>query len=96
MIESLLLLVWRHLLFYANDRRGETVRPGDLSVSMLSEGSRLGANGAKSLEKVAAGMRGVLERVDENVPSELKKMGDAYFGMLVRRLNELTAGLTGA
>ena len=66
MIESLLLLAWRHLLFFANDARGNTVRPNTISLSLIGsqlEGSRLGVNAARSLERIAAGLRGVLERL---------------------------------
>ena len=80
MIESILLLVWRHLLFYANNGRGtgELVRPDALSAS-FGPGHRMngsmidgGLNGSmyakgamKSLEKAAAMLKGVLERLTE-------------------------------
>ncbi|WWC85669.1 uncharacterized protein L201_000535 [Kwoniella dendrophila CBS 6074] len=116
MIESLLLLIWRHLLFYANDARGslEPVRPNNLSASLGSfvnshaqlEASRSGASTIKMLERVAASLKGTLIRLDDmEVNLELRRLatasisnkgGDAYYGMLVRRLKELTAGLSGS
>ena len=131
MIESILLLVWRHLLFYANNGRGssEVVGPDALSASFgpgagmngsINDGGLNGsmyAKGAmKSLEKAAEVLKGVLERLTEmDIVSVIPKLGwhcalvadstlqqpdlragksDAYFGMLTRRLGELTAGLT--
>ncbi|WVQ79550.1 hypothetical protein IAT38_001649 [Cryptococcus sp. DSM 104549] len=112
MIESLLLLIWRHLLFYANDSRGslEPVRPDNLSASLGSfmasqanmEASRSSAGTMRMLERVAASLKGTLERLDDlDVSIDLRSAntggnGDAYYGMLVRRLKELTAGLSGA
>ncbi|KAK6905036.1 hypothetical protein I203_105855 [Kwoniella mangroviensis CBS 8507] len=115
MIESLLLLIWRHLLFYANDVRGaiEPVRPNNLSASLGSfvssqaqlEASRSGAGTMRMLERVAASLKGTLVRLDDmEVNLELRRLAtttsskgnDAYYGMLVRRLKELTAGLTGS
>ncbi|KAK4687817.1 hypothetical protein P7C73_g2307, partial [Tremellales sp. Uapishka_1] len=98
MVESLLLLIWRHLLYYANDARDgkETIRPDNISVGM----SVHGGNG-RVLERVAAGLKGVLERLQNvDLPEDLSTSRnggkeDAYYGMLVRRLKELTAGLTG-
>ncbi|EIW73176.1 hypothetical protein M231_07444 [Tremella mesenterica] len=106
-IESLLLLVWRHLLYYANDARGapEQVRPDNLSLSLGSFAGQMnssvgGAATGRVLERVAGTLRGTLERLDYvEVHSDLVRgktgRGDAYFGMLVRRLRELTAGLLG-
>lgn len=73
MIESVLLLVWRHLLFYANDARGsqEPVRPGDLAASLGAfstsqlDLSRSKAGTIRVLERVAGGLRGTLERLDD-------------------------------
>ncbi|ORY22986.1 nucleoporin Nup186/Nup192/Nup205 [Naematelia encephala] len=104
MIESLLLLAWRHLLYYANDTRGPTaaVRPDNISLSLTSfSASQLDAStrasGQRNLEKVAAALKGVLERLDEvDVSSELRQRGgDSHHGMLVRRLRELSSGLIG-
>ncbi|WVW81644.1 hypothetical protein I302_103639 [Kwoniella bestiolae CBS 10118] len=114
MIESLLLLIWRHLLFYANDARGalEPVRPNNLSASLGTfvssqaqlEASRSGAGTVRMLERVAGSLKGTLVRLDDmEVNLELRRLAtsssgkgnDAYYGMLVRRLKELTAGLTG-
>lgn len=131
MIESLLLLIWRHLLFYANDVRGSLapIRPENLSPSLSAfamsqqaqmEASRSNAGTMKMLERVAAGLRGTLIRLDDmEVVSlsfgsvrillmyimqnlELRRLatgggarGDAYYGMLVRRLKEIVAGLVG-
>ncbi|WWC66972.1 uncharacterized protein I206_100879 [Kwoniella pini CBS 10737] len=114
MIESLLLLIWRHLLFYANDARGhiEPVRPNNLSASLGSfvssraqmEASRSGAGTIRMLEKVSASLKGTLIRLDDmEVNLKLRQLAtstsrgnDAYYGMLVRRLKELVAGLLGA
>ena len=69
MIESIMLLLWRHLLFYANDVRGpgEAVRPDNLSLSLapqsVLDNSRSAVGAMRSLEKVAAMLRGVLQRV---------------------------------
>lgn len=114
MIESLLLLIWRHLLFYANDVRGSLapIRPENLSPSLSAfamsqqaqmEASRSNAGTMKMLERVAAGLRGTLIRLDDmEVNLELRRLatgggarGDAYYGMLVRRLKEIVAGLVG-
>lgn len=80
MIEALLLLLWRHLLYYTSD---SAVQPSTLSLN-FSVGVSSTAN-VKGLQKVAASLRGVLERLDDE--------GDAYSSMLVRRLRELCAGL---
>jgi hypothetical protein len=73
MIESILLLIWRHLLFYANDARGaqEHVRPGDLAASLGAfsssqvDASRSKAGTVRVLERIAGGLRGSLERLDD-------------------------------
>nr|XP_031859912.1 uncharacterized protein CI109_004761 [Kwoniella shandongensis]KAA5526984.1 hypothetical protein CI109_004761 [Kwoniella shandongensis] len=110
MIESLLLLIWRHLLFYHNDARGglEPVRPNNLSLSLGSfassqaqlEASRSGAGTIRILERVAAALKGTLVRLDDmEVNLELRRLAtksDAYYSMLVRRLKEFTAGICGA
>ncbi|WVQ93947.1 hypothetical protein IAU59_001025 [Kwoniella sp. CBS 9459] len=113
MIESLLLLIWRHLLFYANDARGnllDPVRPNNLSASLGTfatsqaqlEASRSGAGTIRMLERVAGSLKGTLVRLDDmEVNLELRRSamsarGDAYYSMLVRRLKELTAGLSGS
>ncbi|KAL7420503.1 hypothetical protein Q5752_004453 [Cryptotrichosporon argae] len=109
MIESLLLLIWRHLLFYANDVRGarEPVRPDSLSLSLGADLGKSGTAGAgagagmhvsavRALERTAAALRAVLARADDlELSDELGRKPDAYYGMLVRRLKELCAGLTG-
>jgi nuclear pore complex protein Nup205 len=70
MIESVLLLVWRHLLFYARGAQ-EHVRPGDLAASLGAfSGSQLDASRSKAgtirvLERIAGGLRGTLERLDD-------------------------------
>ncbi|ORX34973.1 nucleoporin Nup186/Nup192/Nup205 [Kockovaella imperatae] len=107
MIESILLLLWRHLLFYANDARSTTdaVRADNLAISLSGsltsglEGSRLAQGMIQSLVRSAASLRGVLDRLSEiDVQPELRKgkSEDAYFGMLMRRLKELTSGLMAA
>ncbi|WVR03296.1 hypothetical protein IAU60_000287 [Kwoniella sp. DSM 27419] len=113
MIESLLALVWRHMLFYANDARGNTqdhVKPNNLSASLASfgtsqaqlEASRSSAGTIRMLERVSGALKGTLVRLDDmEVSHELRRLatgakGDAYHGMLVRRLKELTAGLLGS
>lgn len=82
MIESVLLLVWRHLLFYANDARGaqEHVRPGDLAASLGAfSSSQLDASRSKVgtirvLERIAGGLRGTLEQLDDvDVVSTIQK-----------------------
>ncbi|WRT63517.1 uncharacterized protein IL334_000422 [Kwoniella shivajii] len=118
MIESLLLLIWRHLFFYANDARGssEPFKPNNLSASLgLSKGSfvnsqaqleasRSSVGTMRMLERVSASLKGTLVRLDDmEVNLELRRLattstltssgGDAYYGMLVRRLKELIAGL---
>ncbi|KAK8844631.1 hypothetical protein IAR55_006478 [Kwoniella newhampshirensis] len=108
MIESLLLLVWRHLLFYHNEsRRGlEPIRPTNLSLSLNSfsssqaqlVASRSGAGTLKILEKVSAALKGTLVRLDDmEVNLELRRLAtksDAYYSMLVRRLKEFTSGVS--
>lgn len=119
MVESLLLLLWRHLLYYANDARGalNPVKPNTLSLSSgvfassQSEMSR-GSNSLKLLERIAANLRGSLDRLedvdvvgdlyldfaatDKLQHTELRRKGsESYYAMLIRRLGELTAGLTG-
>lgn len=120
MIEALLLLLWRHLLFYAGDARDESFRPDKLSASLNSVStSRASPGTAKVLERVAASLRGTLERIEDSdtvsnricgpqasllmrgqQPDGLHGVpgagiGKAYRRMLLRRLGELTAGLTG-
>jgi nuclear pore complex protein Nup205 len=118
MIESLLLLIWRHLLFYANDANPDPIRPDNLSISLaggsLADASRLSSGQRRPLRNVAADLRGTLERLkdikevscmvwtiakgSEQQPDDLRRGGernDAYYSMLLRRLNELTAGLSG-
>ena len=78
MVESILLLLWRHLLFYANDARSsnDAVRPDNLALSLNGgmsgsvgggglEGSRLAQGLIASLIKSAASLRGVLDRITE-------------------------------
>nr|XP_018266519.1 nuclear pore complex protein Nup205 [Kwoniella dejecticola CBS 10117]OBR88677.1 nuclear pore complex protein Nup205 [Kwoniella dejecticola CBS 10117] len=85
MIESLLLLIWRHLLFYANDARGhiEPVRPNNLSASLGSfissqaqmEASRSGAGTIRMLERVSASLKGTLIRLDDmEINLELRRL----------------------
>ena len=109
-IESLLLLIWRHLLYYANDARNgqEPVRADTLSSSLGTftasqlEGAKSisGVATGRLLERVAGALRGTLERMDaldvhpDLVPSK-KGQGQQYYQMLVRRMKELTAGLLG-
>ncbi|KAL1406935.1 hypothetical protein Q8F55_006347 [Vanrija albida] len=104
MIESLLLLLWRHLLFYANDAgagsdASGTVRPTTMSLSFSTAGAATAGPGAaslKSLERVAASLRGVLDRLDDvDATIGQGRKEDAYHAMLVRRLRELCAGLSG-
>ncbi|WVN87077.1 uncharacterized protein L203_102253 [Cryptococcus depauperatus CBS 7841] len=120
MIETLLLLIWRHLLFYAGDVRSNLAYPqpvdlsNSLSLSMKGvdssrlgngkydmEASKSGTGLLKVLERVATSLRstlGILDDMETNL--ELQKMllafkGDAYYGMLLRRLKELIGGLVG-
>lgn len=91
MIESLLLLLWRHLLFYTSDA-GAAAQPSTLSLNFstnvgLSTTSGPGAVSLKALERVAASLKGVLDRLGD------VEKPDAYYSMLVRRLRELCAGL---
>lgn len=99
MIESLLLLIWRHLLYYTADAGGEGVRPNTLSLSFstagMSTSAAPGAVSLRSLERVAASLRGVLDRLDDVDASISRAKADAYHSMLVRRLRELCAGLIG-
>lgn len=108
MIDSLLLLLWRHLLFYVKDASGganDPVRPDTLSLAfstarMSTASAGPGAASLKSLEHVAAQLRGVLSRLDD-VDASISggddlapgRKDDAYHSMLVRRLRELCAGL---
>ncbi|GMK56981.1 hypothetical protein CspeluHIS016_0308210 [Cutaneotrichosporon spelunceum] len=95
MIESLLLLIWRHMMYYTADAGGEGVRPTTLSVSFSSAGTNSvapGAVGMRALERVAASLRGVLDRLDDIDVANHKD--DAYYSMLVRRLRELCGSLT--
>ena len=63
--------IWRHLLFYANDARGalDPVKPDSISSSIDAfssshlDGSRSGL-GIRSLERIASGLRGTLDRLD--------------------------------
>lgn len=104
MLESVLLLFWRHLLFFANQANADPIRPDNLSVSLSlsrAEGSRstYALAQGKALRTVAADLRGTLQRLcDVAIPEELRGNGqraEAYFGMLTRRLRELTSGLIG-
>ncbi|KLT41649.1 hypothetical protein CC85DRAFT_296954 [Cutaneotrichosporon oleaginosum] len=88
MIESLLLLIWRHMMYYTADAGGEGIRPTTLSLSFSS----VGAVSMRALERVAASLRGVLDRLDDVDITNRK--GDAYYAMLVRRLRELCGGLS--
>lgn len=98
MIESLLLLIWRHLLYNTADAGGEGVRPPTLSLSFSTASMRgstaPGAVSLRSLERIAASLRGVLDRLDD-VDASISRKEDAYHSMLVRRLRELCAGLIG-
>jgi nuclear pore complex protein Nup205 len=119
MIESLLLLLWRHLLFYAGDARDDSFRPDKLSASLNSVSTSRASPGTAKVERVAASLRGTLERIEESDTVSNRKhdlqasllmrgqqpdrlhgvpgggSGNAYRRMLLRRLKELTAGLTG-
>jgi nuclear pore complex protein Nup205 len=95
MIESLLLLIWRHLMYYTADAGGEGVRPTTLSLTFSSAGMSSTAPGAvsvRALERIAASLRGVLDRLDDVDVASRKD--DAYHAMLVRRLRELCGGLS--
>ena len=66
MVESLLLLSWRHLLFYASDAKNTAVRPDSLSLSLsysTMAASRSSDLSIRSLTTSAAELRGVLERL---------------------------------
>jgi len=68
MAESLLLLSWRHLLFYANDAKEGVVRPDNLSLSLSYStmgASRSNGHALRSLANSAAELRGVLERLTD-------------------------------
>lgn len=68
MAESILLLSWRHLLFYANDAKESSVRPDNLSLSLsysTMDASKSKGQALRSLTNSAAELRGVLERLDD-------------------------------
>lgn len=91
MIEEALLLIWRHMLYYASET--SPVRPEGLSVSLLQSkalNATAGGTSGKALVRAAASLRGVLDRLDVVMEREGE---DAYGRMLVRRLRELCAGL---
>lgn len=73
MVESILLLVWRHVLFYANDAKQEPVRPNNLSQSLMASvraSSRAGTasgDAYRSLKEVAKEVRENLDAVSEVV-----------------------------
>ena len=98
MIESLLLLLWRHLLFYANEAGDGAVQPRNLSSSLAySTQGMASTRGAsrQTLSSVAASLGGTLDAVERDVPEELRPGGQGqYHRILVRRLRELIAGLT--
>jgi nuclear pore complex protein Nup205 len=99
MIEEMLLLVWRHLLYYSKDAGGENVVPDRLSLSFSTANASTapGATGGKDLQRVQASLRGVLERIDDVDPTGAasKISSDPYHNMLVRRLRELCASAVG-
>lgn len=74
MIESLLLLAWRHLLAYANQAvtGGTPVRPGDLasSLSFSSQVSQSGVGSLRGLATIAATLRGTLDGLEDAEVSE--------------------------
>ncbi|ODO07092.1 hypothetical protein I350_04461 [Cryptococcus amylolentus CBS 6273] len=92
MIESLLLLIWRHLLFYANDARSvlapsaPQVRPDNLSISL--SGSAFGASRSQELEgnRQGAGIVRMLERVGGSLSGVLLRVGDLEINPELRRL----------
>lgn len=93
MVESLLLLIWRHLLFYTSDV-GAAAQPSTLSLNFSSKVGLSTTSGPgavslslKALERAAASLRGVLDRLED------VDKPDAYHAMLIRRLRELCAGL---
>lgn len=91
MIESLLLLLWRHLLFYANEEGN--VQPRNLSSSLAYNQSTRGSR--QMLQNVAASLGGTLDAVEQDVPEDLRAGGNGvYHRMLIRRLREMIAGLT--
>jgi len=65
--------IWRHLLFYANEtvQSSDTVRPDNLSLSLGSftasqkDNARSVVGTTRSLERVAALLRGTLDRLQE-------------------------------
>ena len=67
MIESLLLLIWRHSLFYANGSSNEPIRPNNLSISLTGStvDGRSGIGQLRPLRNMAAELRGVLERLGD-------------------------------
>jgi nuclear pore complex protein Nup205 len=103
MIESLLLLLWRHLLFYANEAGNNNVHPRNLSSSLAYStqmGSTRGAS-RDTLNRVAMSLGGVMDaiNVDRQVPEELRpdgSQGSEYRRILVRRLREMITALTDA
>lgn len=90
--------MWRHLLYYTADAGGEGVRPTTLSLSFstatMGASSAPGAVSLRSLERIAASLRGILDRLDD-VDAAISRKEDAYHSMLVRRLRELCGGLIG-
>ena len=79
MIESLLLMLWRHLLFYANEAGNNNVHPRNLSSSLAYStqmGSTRGAS-RDTLNRVAMSLGGVMDaiNVDRQVPADT---GEAF------------------
>lgn len=103
MIESLLLLLWRHLLFYANEGGDNNMQPRNLSSSLAYSTQMASTRGASrdTLQRVAMSLIGVLGTIDidRDVPLELRHdgaQGAEYRRILVRRLREMITALTGA
>lgn len=91
MIEEALLLIWRHMLYYASET--SPVRPEGLSASWAASkalNATAGGTSGKALQRAAASLRGVLDRLDVVMERDGE---DAYGKMLVRRLRELCASL---
>lgn len=68
MIEAVLLLLWRHLLFFANNTNSDPIRPDNLSISLTAskvDGSRSAAGQMRALKNVAADLRGTLQRLSD-------------------------------
>lgn len=88
------------MLYWVKDAGGESVVPDKLSLSFSTaaasrSGAGPGASNLKALERVAASLSGVLDRLEDVDAATGGRKDDAYHAMLVRRLRELCGGLIG-